>query len=204
MAVAHAGARGRARTRAARGLRRVASVDVGVAFERAEALEICTRMLSFPGRRAGGPQQGLARASRDNVVAPGCARCEDAVVAHEVEAGRRNARGEAFQRICRLEQDVGGAVSPAVLEAIAEPSIALLREPLGGERRTSPVAGEALEAPSIPGGNGDVGMEAEPGRARAARRRPVVGPGEPFGLDLIPEAPEAPAWGHGAPIPRGT
>jgi hypothetical protein len=42
------------------------------------------------------------------------------VVADEVEAGRRDQRGEPLQEFEGLEDDVGRAVAPAVLQAVEE------------------------------------------------------------------------------------
>jgi hypothetical protein len=51
---------------------------------------------------------------------------EDPVVAHEVEAGRRDQRREALDELLRREDDVGRAVAPAVLQSVEQ---APVREP---------------------------------------------------------------------------
>ncbi len=128
------------------------------------------------------------------------------MVADEVETRGRDARGEPFQESHRLEHDVCGAISPAVLQAIAELAILELRQPLGGERGASQIAGETLKALAIAGGNRDVCVKAQSGRARAARRRHVLGRRERLGLDPISEAQEALAGagpGGNAALERG-
>jgi hypothetical protein len=57
------------------------------------------------------------------------------VVAHEVEAGRRNQGREVLDQLLRLEDDVGRAVAPAVLEAVEELTVLEPRESLGCHRR---------------------------------------------------------------------
>ncbi len=78
-------------------------------------------------------QRWRSRAIRNDVVPPAGTGGQDAVVADVVEARRRDAGRQAFQKRDRLEQDVGGAVSPAVLEAVAEACIVELGEPLRGQ-----------------------------------------------------------------------
>jgi hypothetical protein len=75
-----------------------------------------------------------------------------------------------------------------VLQSVAEPSIAELGEPLRGERWARHIAGETFEALTIAGGNCDVCVKAQSGRARAARRQRILGRRELFRLDPIPEA----------------
>lgn len=74
--------------------------------------------------------------------APALARAgaEDAVVADEVEARRRHQRRELLDELGGLEKDVGGAVAPAMLQAIEEPAIGHPGEPLGGDRGPSDIA----------------------------------------------------------------
>jgi hypothetical protein len=47
------------------------------------------------------------------------------VVAHEVEAGRRHQGRELLDELLGLEDDVGRAVAPAVLELVEEPPTGL-------------------------------------------------------------------------------
>jgi hypothetical protein len=105
------------------------------------------------------------------VVAPAGTGGENAVVADVVGARRRDAGRQAFQERDRLEQDMGGAVSPASLEAVAEASILELGEPLRGERGAGHVGAESFESSAVAGGDGHVGVQAEAGRTRAARWR---------------------------------
>jgi hypothetical protein len=62
------------------------------------------------------------------------------VVSHEVEARRRDEGRELLHELRGLEDDVGRAVAPAVLEAVEEPAIVEPGEPLGCDRGTAHVA----------------------------------------------------------------
>jgi hypothetical protein len=52
----------------------------------------------------------------------------------------RHERGEPLQQLARLEDDVRGAVAPAVLQPIEEPPVLEPREPLCGDRGPSYIA----------------------------------------------------------------
>ena len=73
------------------------------------------------------------------------------MVTHEVEAGRRDQGCELLDELLGLEDDVGRAVAPAVLELAEEPPVLHPREAFGGDRRAGHVAAEALEAGAIAG-----------------------------------------------------
>lgn len=111
------------------------------------------------------------------------------MIADQVEAGRRNRERKPFEERRRLEHDVGGAVSPAPLQAIAEATVVLPGEPIGSERRAGDVSAQALEASMVPRGDG--GVEAEAGFVRAARLGPRPARGEFIGLDPVTEAEQA-------------
>jgi hypothetical protein len=55
---------------------------------------------------------------------------QDPVVADEMEARRRDRGGEPLQELEGLEDDVGRAVPPAVLEAVEEAAVLHAREAL--------------------------------------------------------------------------
>jgi hypothetical protein len=75
---------------------------------------------------------------------------------------------ELLDELPRLEDDVGGAVAPAVLEPVEKSPVLYPREALGGDRRAGHVAAEALEAATIPGGDGHVRVQADAAHAGAA------------------------------------
>jgi hypothetical protein len=147
--------------------------------------------LCFCFRSVGALRNAWGEAAGDDVIAPARAGSEDAVVAHEVEARRRDGEGEPLQERHRLEHDLRGAVSPAPLEPVAEATVVEPREPIGGERRAGDVPAEPLETTAVAGRNGDGGMEAEAGTVRAARLGPGVTGADLVGLDPIPEAEQA-------------
>jgi len=64
------------------------------------------------------------------------------VVAQHAEPRRRDEDHEPRHEIERLEHDGVGAVPPRPLEAMAQPPIAVLFEPLLRERRASDVPAE--------------------------------------------------------------
>ena len=112
---------------------------------------------------------------------------EHAVVAGRVESRRRHPGGELLYELPRLEDDVGGAVAPAVFQAVEERPVRQAREAVGRDRRPGHVT-QALEAPSIPRWDRDVGVEAhavDAGAALAFERR------EGFGVDAIADAERA-------------
>jgi hypothetical protein len=61
--------------------------------------------------------------ARHDPVAFACARAEDPVVAHEVETRRRDQGRELLEKLMQLEDDVAGAVAPAMLQPVEEPAI---------------------------------------------------------------------------------
>jgi len=103
-----------------------------------------------------------------DAVALARARAQDPVVADEVEAGRRDQGRELLDELLGLEDDVGRAVAPAVLEPVEKPPVLHPREALGGDRRAGHVAAEALESAAIPGGGGHVRVQADTAHAGAA------------------------------------
>jgi hypothetical protein len=100
------------------------------------------------------------------------------VVAHLVGARRWDQGDQALQQFERLEDDVGGAVAPTVLEPVEQAAVTQAREPLAGQRRTRDVAAQPLESPAVAGGHAHVGVQAQArdlGAARAADALDVVG-----------------------------
>ena len=59
--------------------------------------------------------QACTLLGRHDAVAPARAWAKDAVVADEMEARRRDERGEFLDELLRREDDVRRAVAPAVL-----------------------------------------------------------------------------------------
>ncbi len=82
------------------------------------------------------------------------------MVAHEMGAGRGDHRRDPLDQLERVEHDVGRAVAPAVLETVEQTTVGKRREALGRDGRSGDVAAEALESPTVPRGNGDVGVHA--------------------------------------------
>ena len=72
------------------------------------------------GRR---PTHRCLTARHDPVAFAG-ARSEDAVVADEMEVRRRDQGRELLEELQGLEDDVGRAVAPAILQPVEEPAIA--------------------------------------------------------------------------------
>jgi hypothetical protein len=90
------------------------------------------------------------------------------VVADQVEAGGRDQGRKLLDELLGLEDEVGRAVAPAVLEPVEKPPVLHPREALGGDRRAGHVAAESLEAATIPGGDGHVRVQADAAHAGAA------------------------------------
>ena len=61
----------------------------------------------------------LTALCRGDLRAKPAVRCEDPMIAREVDAGPRDERRQSSNKIQGLEEDVGGAVSPGRLERIA-------------------------------------------------------------------------------------
>lgn len=59
--------------------------------------------------------------ARHYAIALSRARAQDPVVANEVETGRRDQRRESLDELLRLEDDVGRAIAPAVLQSVEQP-----------------------------------------------------------------------------------
>jgi hypothetical protein len=98
-------------------------------------------------------------------------------MADHVEAGRRGQGRELLDELLGLEDDVGRAVAPAVLERVEKPPALHPREALGGDRKTGQAAAEALESAAIAGGGGHVRVEMDADHAGAAlafERREIV------------------------------
>jgi hypothetical protein len=104
------------------------------------------------------------------------------MVANQIEARRRNKRGEFFNQFERFENNVGGSVPPAVLEAIQQPAIRQKRQSLGGHRGAAGVSAQTLESHTVMGGNADVGMNAVAGNCGAAR---AGGDGDVLQIDRV-------------------
>ena len=71
----------------------------------------------------------------------------------------RDQDGELLQQLERLEEEVGGPVVERVLELVGEAPVGCSREPREGEGRAEPIAGEALEAYPVVGGDRDAGVD---------------------------------------------
>jgi len=93
-----------------------------------------------------------------------------------------------------------------MLQAVTEPSILQLGEPVRGNRRASAIASETLEPLTIAGGYRDIRVEAQAGRIRAARRWSGFQVLGILGIDAISETQE-PLSSAGArgdtPLDRG-
>ena len=72
-----------------------------------------------------------------------------------MEARRRYEDGEAFDQFERLEEHVGGAIAPAMSQAVNETTVLPLGQAVGGERGPRGVTDQPLEACAVVGGNGD-------------------------------------------------
>ncbi len=107
--------------------------------------------------------------------------------AGQVELGRRDQRRQLLEEFLRREDDVSGAVAPAVLQAIEERFVGESGEPVGGDGRTSHGTAKALEPPSVPSRNRDVGVQAHAADARAALALQDI---EVVRVDAIAEAPD--------------
>ena len=92
------------------------------------------------GRLSWRPTNPLLCGSRvgHDAVARARTRAQDPVVAHEVETGRRNQGRELLDQLLRLEDDMGCAVAPAVLQPVEESTVLEPRESLGQELRVGP------------------------------------------------------------------
>ncbi len=116
--------------------------------------------------------------------------------AGQVEAGRRDQRRELLEEFLRREDDVSGAVAPAVLQAVEERSVGESGEPLGGDGRAGRVAAQPLESPPIARRNGHVGVQVHAAGARAALALQDL---EIVRVDAVAETPDTLA----RPVARG-
>ena len=128
--------------------------------------------------------------ARYDAIPLACTWAQDPVVTHEVEARWRDQRCELLHEFLGLEDDVGGAVAPAVLEAVEEPSILEPGEPLGRDGWACHVAAEAFQAAAVARRDGDVRVQAHAARAGAAR---ALECGEVLRIDAVADAQHAPA-----------
>jgi hypothetical protein len=83
---------------------------------------------------------------RHDAIALARARAEHAVVADEMEARRRDERGEFPGELLRREDGVRRAIAPAVLQAIEQAAVFESREAPVRNRWTRAVATQAFEA----------------------------------------------------------
>jgi hypothetical protein len=119
----------------------------------------------IPGRRTNRRLLPCFARARHHAVALARARAQDPVVADQVETGRRDTGRELLDELLGLEDDVGRAVAPAVLQAIEEPPILEAGESLGRHRRRARrAAGRASARPRPP-----AGTRAGPRRTRRSR-----------------------------------
>jgi hypothetical protein len=91
------------------------------------------------------------------------------MVDHQIDAGARRDRGQAFQEFVRGEDQVARAVVPWAPERADDAAVGESREPLLGERRAQEVADKALEAGTIVRAHGAIGVEIEAFEVRVAR-----------------------------------
>ena len=133
---------------------------------------------------------GVRRHARHDSAALARGRAKDPVVANEVEARRGDEGNESLDELPGLEDDVGRAVAPAVLQAVQEPPALEAREALRRDGRPGHVAAEALEALTVAGRHRDVRVQAHAARARAAL---AFERGEIFGIDAVTDAQHAPS-----------
>jgi hypothetical protein len=97
------------------------------------------------------------------------------VVQHQIDAGARRDRGQAFQEFMRGKDQVARAVVPRAEERAQDAAVGEPRETLLGERRAQQVAEEALESGTVVGTHRAIGVEVETlevGVARADRPHP--------------------------------
>ena len=118
---------------------------------------------------------GLARVvpgRRHDTRAQLAAGSEDAVVAREVRARRRDERGELSQKLDPREHHLGAAVQGA-LELVAEAFVGELAQAAVRHRAACAVVTQALEAAPVPGGDArrSVQREAVDSRAKGLVRR---------------------------------
>jgi hypothetical protein len=85
-----------------------------------------------------------------------------------MEARRVYEDGEAFDQFEWLEAHVGGAMAPAVSEAVDETAVRSLGQSVGREGGPRGVAGQPLEPSAVVCGNGDGGVQADAAAADAA------------------------------------
>ena len=104
---------------------------------------------------------------RHDAIALARAGAEHTVVPDEMEARRRDERGEFLDEFLWREDDVRRAVAPAVLQAIEQAAIVEPGEPLGRNRRARAIATETFEAAAVVRGHRDVGVHADAADARA-------------------------------------
>ena len=72
-----------------------------------------------------------------------------------MEPRRGHEDSKAFDQLERREEHVGGAITPAVSEAVDEMSVRSPGQAVGRERRSRGVANQPLEPRTVVGGNGD-------------------------------------------------
>jgi len=98
---------------------------------------------------------------RQNLASPSGSGCENAVVPHKVEPGRRHQSRELPDEFERFKDDVGRSVAPAALEAIQQAAIRQQGETLLGQRRTRDITAELLEPQAVASGDADFGMQTD-------------------------------------------
>jgi hypothetical protein len=94
-------------------------------------------------------------------IPPARAGRQDSEVPHQVGGRWGHQSGQAGHQIERVEDDMGGAVAPAVAEAVDDQAIGGLGEAVGGDRWASAVARETLQSAPVACGDADVRVEAE-------------------------------------------
>jgi hypothetical protein len=110
------------------------------------------------------------------------------VIPHLVGARGWNQWDESFDQLASFHQDMRGSVAPAGLEADGESTIWAFFESIVGERWSSHVPNQALQAPAISCGHADSGVEAHASVGGDAGRGIGVC-AQLVGIDSVPEAP---------------
>jgi len=104
------------------------------------------------------------------------------VVSDQVEAGRGHKRGEFFDKLERLKNDVARAVPPEALKAIQQPAVGQSRQPLGRHRRAPCVTAEPFQPHPVMSRDTNVGVHTE---ARNAGTTWTASDGKIFQIDPV-------------------
>ena len=135
---------------------------------RAQRLEARGRRRRSAPRRA---LKGTAASAprRGDAGAQAAVEREQAVEPSKVHARSGHEGGQAGEEVERVEHDVGGAVAPGGLEAVAHVTVRDQRQALLGQGGAADVAVQALELSALGGAGADAGVQREPGCALSGR-----------------------------------